>query len=143
MGYHNYEFSLTSHSGDSKKNKAYKKGWEGSSPLVAVAVSSSTQSRRKGFLPQTKSFIKGNTDNIVLTVIKKGMDGKGYVLRWYEASDSNTSVELQFDPILNCVSAEEVNLMEESLKKFDISNNKLKIDTLGYEIKTVKIHTGK
>jgi alpha-mannosidase len=138
-GYHSYEFSLVPHLGDWKRTGAYRRGWEGFSGLTAVAVDKSLRLQSVGFLPESYSFLHTSKDNIVVTALKKGFDRDSFILRYYEAADTEGEVEIEFGSLLRCVSAEKVNLLEEPVRKLRTKKNALAVDTNGYTIRTLKL----
>ena len=138
-GYHSYEFSLVPHLGDWKRSGAYRRGWEGFSSLTAVAIDESLRLRSAGFLPESYSFLHTSKDNIVVTALKKSFDRDSFILRYYEAADTEGEIEIELASLFRCASAEEGNLLEEPVGTLRAKKNALVVDTNGYAIKTLKL----
>ena len=138
-GYHQVAFSLVCHDGNWKTGRAYRKGWEGSSPLAALAPPKSLQYPERGFLPETISFLRTKPDNFVLSVLTQSGENGYYIMRGYEAEDRSQTVELEFDPLLACKRACKTDLMENQLRQMPTSQKKIPVDLGNYEIITIKL----
>ncbi|MBU4366193.1 MAG: glycosyl hydrolase-related protein, partial [Kiritimatiellae bacterium] len=75
--------------------------------------------------------------NVVVSVLKSG--AKGYaVLRVYEATGQPArKAKIKF--FARVTAAEEVNLMEDAVRKLKPRNNTVPLDLCPFEIKTIKL----
>lgn len=70
-----------------------------------------------GRLPQTGSFIRLLTDDVVVSGLKKAEDGEALIIRLYETAGKAKTVKIVFDRSMGEIAeAEEVDLMERPVK---------------------------
>ncbi|GAH57098.1 unnamed protein product, partial [marine sediment metagenome] len=89
-------------------------------------------------LNESVSFFNLTPDNVILTVLKKAEDSSGYVVRFYEASDTDISVRLAFNFPKSIGLMHRSNLLEDNTESLPVSNNALSMNILGFAIETVK-----
>lgn len=77
-----------------------------------------------------------NAPNVVLDTIKMAEDGKGFILRLYEAGGSATSFILSSIAIRQ---AWECDLLEENKTRMTVENGRIKFNLLPFQIKTVRL----
>ena len=110
----------------------YRDGLEFNNPLIALTAAS-----HPGILPNRWGFLNINRANVVVSALKSGEDG-GAVLRIYEATGQLTNgVKITFSA--HIASAEEVNLMEDPVRKLNPNHDTIQLDLQPFEIKTIKL----
>ncbi|MCD6274560.1 MAG: glycoside hydrolase [Candidatus Aenigmarchaeota archaeon] len=128
-------YSVYPHSGNWKKAKSYKYGYEFNYHLIALQLPRGKKYRAKS------SFLKIEPDNVIVSALKKAEDGKGIIIRFYETSGEKTKVTLTL--FKKPKDAKAVNLMEEKDKKFDkkikVEENEIKVVVNPFEIVTLKV----
>ena len=127
---------LRSHTGSWATSEAYKLGSEKNYPLLVGYPERLSGSK----LNESDSFIKLTPENVILTVLKKSEHGSGYVVRFFEALDTDSSVTLSFNLPINLSKANHINLLEDNIKGLRVSNNKVSMNILGFGIETLKFH---
>lgn len=107
--------------------KAYKIGWEFTSPLIPIGVYDAATEKK---LPPEYSFCAPFSDNIVVSVIKKAERSDHVIIRYYEAEGRKAASEIKF---MGKLGKEFVNMLERPLKEEEVN------DVLRpFEIRTVR-----
>ena len=132
-GKHSVEYALYPHQGNWKEANTVQKGYEFNYPLIAVI-----NSIHSGSLPELKSFIKLDNDNLVLTTIKKAEDSEAIILQWYESEGRDTDAKLILPETPRKVIMS--NFMEEDGNQAFFEKNLVIIPTKKNEVKTLKIY---
>ena len=101
-------------------------------PLAAVQESS-----HKGTLPQEKSFVRIDKENVFVEAVKLAEDSDDVIIRVVDHYCSRGKVTLEFDDRIKAV--KECDLMEENDKPVSFENNKFTFYIKPYEIKTFKV----
>jgi alpha-mannosidase len=127
-----FDYALVPHKGDWREAGVYRHGLEFNNPLIVRTVSS-----HAGTLPNRWGLLELSHSNVVVSTLKPGRDGT-MVLRLYEASGQPVR-DVTITMHAKLTAAEEVNLMEDPLRKLDIRNDTLRFDLRAYEIKTFKL----
>ena len=131
-GHHEFTYSLYPHSGDWREAQTVRRGYELNYKLIAAR-----SQKHDGTFPAEHSFVQVESDNVVITAIKKSEDDESLVLRFYEWAGREGDVKLQLPP--GAQSASETDLMERSIASLAVRNNSVTIHTKPYEIKTVRV----
>jgi alpha-mannosidase len=105
QGHHHFVYALYPHGGDWKQALTVRQGYEFNYKLTAMQLTSHT-----GELPAAFSFVKADSDNVVVTAVKKTEDGDGLLLRFYEWAGKGGNVTLTVPR--GALSATLANLME-------------------------------
>ncbi len=129
-----YTYSIYPHDGDWKKGKSYMQGYEFNNDLIAMQVPKAEKFRSK------RSFVSIEPDNLIMTALKPSEDGKGVVLRFYDASGEYTEGTVSLFTAPKRVTA--TNLLEEEqeeLKAVDPNGNSIQLKMNPFEIITLKI----
>ncbi len=132
MGKHTIDYALYPHSGDWKDANTVRRGYEYNQPLIAAL-----NSKHKGELPETESFIKLSADNLILTSMKKALDSNAWIIQWYESQGKNTNATLTLPKTPRKVF--ESNFMEAEGKPLKFEGNKVKVHTKKYSVTTIKV----
>jgi alpha-mannosidase len=134
-GDHRYRAALMPHQGDWRLR--YRDAIAFNYPLVAF-VGEQQQVPTGEVLPPTRSFLRLEPSNLILTAMKKSEEGNHVVLRFYEAEGNQTDARVQLPRAIR--SAWRTNLIEEnqgSITPNDDGSLSLKIQP--WEIVTLKL----
>ncbi|MCL5027832.1 MAG: hypothetical protein M1480_02300 [Bacteroidetes bacterium] len=140
MGKHSIEYSLYPHAGDWKEANTIRRGYEFNQPLIAKlnSIMPAGQASHKGKLPEEKSFIKLEGDDVVLTSVKQALDSNSWVIQWYESKGKNTEATLTLPAVPKKVL--ESNFMEIDGKPVKFEGNIVKVPTKKFSVMTIKIY---
>ena len=132
-GHHRFSYALYPHTGDWKQALTVRHGYEYNYKLHAMQVDS-----HAGSLPARYSAIQPESQNIVLTAVKKAEDSDALVLRFYEWAGKDGAVRIRLPK--GAISAELTNLLEDQHgAAVSIDGDTISVPTHPYEIVTVKI----
>jgi alpha-mannosidase len=131
-GRHEFAYALYPHSGNWRAAQSVRRGYELNYKLFVLPVST-----HDGLLAAEHSFVQIQSDNVILTALKKAEDGGELILRFYEWEGKESDVILQLPQ--GVLSAAETDLMERPLADLHIQDNAVSVHTKPFEIKTVKI----
>jgi alpha-mannosidase len=130
IGTHHFTYSLLPHAGDWRAAEVVRRAYELNSPLFI--------SEQKLGEADSASFVRCDSDHVVLETVKVAQDGDGLILRMYEAHNQRGPVTISFDrPILT---ARETDLLERDLHAVEVSENSLSITIKPFEIKTLRVN---
>jgi alpha-mannosidase len=113
--------------------KSYRAGMALNNPLLPVSAADELSQKS---LPTNQSFCSFESDNLVVSALKKAESGPGVVLRVYEIEGSPAESKVDF--LGQTRRLHEVNLLEEELS----SGGQQTLKAGPYEIKTFKLPTG-
>jgi alpha-mannosidase len=133
MGKHSIEYALYPHAGSWQDANTVRKGFEFNQPLIAKL-----NSIHNGKLPEEKSFIKLEGDNLVLTSVKKALDSDAWVIQWYESKGKDSEAALTLPVIPKKVV--ESNFIEEDGKQINIKGNIVKMNVKKFSVTTIKVY---
>ncbi|HOJ34601.1 MAG TPA: glycoside hydrolase family 38 C-terminal domain-containing protein [Candidatus Hydrogenedentes bacterium] len=119
QGWHTIRVSLVPHKGSWEETNLVRKSWEFNEPAFAHV-----ESPHKGTLPTKSSFLKCDTENIVLSVLKQSEENESIVIRGYETTGKKTKTVIEC-PAMN--------------KKFNVIFHPHEIKTLSIDPKTWKM----
>ncbi len=136
-GEHDFTYALYPHGGGWKTAGTMRRGYELNYKLLAVLAGVP----HRGALPSTHSFVRLDSDNVVLTAIKQAEDGDALIFRFYEWAGQNAQVRLHLPP--RATQAFETNLIEQHDTELPIEAGTVTVPTKAFEIKTVKVKFGK
>jgi len=131
-GHHEFTYSLYPHAGTWRDAQTVRRGYELNYKLLAIR-----SQKHDGTLPAEYSFVKIESDNVVLTAVKKSEDDDSLVLRFYEWAGREEDVRLQLPA--GARSASETDLMERSIADLAVHDDVVTVHTKPYEIKTIKV----
>jgi alpha-mannosidase len=133
-GQHRFTYSLYPHRGTWQEARTPFRGYELNEKLSVLELS-----KHQGSLPPGYAFVQVEPNNVIVTALKKSEADSALILRFYEWAGKETNVRLKLAETVR--SAEETNLMEQSIKSVPIqAGSVVDIHTNPYEIKTVKLH---
>ncbi|MDA0746877.1 MAG: glycosyl hydrolase-related protein, partial [bacterium] len=128
-------YSLRGYDGSLKEGLAHQDGWALNQPFQAHVVYD--REARKP-LPDRMSFVRLEGKGLVTTALKAAEDGRGYVVRAYEALGQSCTARLEtFGEVLQF--AQEVDLLEHPRGEVDPSS----IVFAPFEIKTLRFELEK
>jgi hypothetical protein len=84
------------------------------------------------------SFIQTDCMHVIVETIKPAEDGKGLIVRLYEAHNQRGHGMLTF--ATSILSAQECNLLEEPINDVSYHGNTLSFQVRPFEIKTFRVH---
>jgi alpha-mannosidase len=127
-----FQYALLPHSGDWREAAVYRHGAEFNQPLIGL-----TASTHPGRLPARWRLLEISNPQVMVSTLKDGANGRA-VLRIYEASGRTAqATRIRFSrPI---AMAEEVSLMEESVRKLKVRKETLSLNLRPFEIKTLRL----
>jgi alpha-mannosidase len=131
-GHHEFTYSLYPHAGNWKDALTVRRGYELNYKLLAAP-----SQKHEGALPAEHSFIGVESENVVLTAVKKSEDDDSLILRFYEWAGKDADVKLQLPP--GAQSASETDLMERPIADLAVHHDAVTVHTKPYEIKTLKV----
>ncbi|MHB0998741.1 MAG: alpha-mannosidase [Armatimonadota bacterium] len=124
------DYALVPHDGGWQDAKPFRDGLAFNTPLLAM-----TADKHSGIMPAQWGLIDISQENVVVSALKTGKDGK-LVLRVYEAAGKTAD-----NVVITCRgtidTAEELNLMEDPIRRLDTDGSKLTISLQPFEIKTI------
>ena len=88
-GHHEFTYSLYPHAGSWRDAQTVRRGYELNYKMIAVQPH-----KHEGKLPSEHSFVGVESDNVVLTAIKKSEDDDSLILRFYEWAGKAADVKL-------------------------------------------------
>lgn len=133
QGHHHFTYSLYPHSGDWKQARTVRRGYDFNYKLQALQVAP-----HEGKLPPEHSYATVNSENVVLTAMKKSEDGDGLLLRFYEWAGKPGNVQLTVPP--NATSATLTNLMEKPYgEALPVADNRVTVPVHPFEIVSVQV----
>ncbi len=131
-GHHEFTYSLYPHGGGWKDALTIRRGYELNYKLLFLAFG-----KHEGTLAADHSFLQAQSENVIVTALKKAEDENALVLRFYEWAGKDGEVTIQLPP--GAESAAETDLMERPIGNLAVHNGGVTLHTKAYEIKTVKV----
>ena len=123
-----FDYALCPHAGDWRQASPWRDGQAFNHPLIAR-----TAAAHAGPLPARWGLLEIAAPNVVLSALKMSEDGTHAILRVYEAAGESTETTIT---IPGCVTAEEVNLLEEPLQPLPVADGQLHVMLRPFEIKS-------
>jgi alpha-mannosidase len=131
-GVHEFTFSLYPHAGNWRDALTVQRGYELNDKLIALSTEN-----HQGVLAADHSFLQLNSENVVMTAMKKAEDGDALIVRFYEWAGKEGDVTLQLPAAAE--QASDTDLMERTTGALSPQGNSVTVHTKPYEIKTVRI----
>jgi alpha-mannosidase len=133
QGLHRFTYSLLPHQGDWRAAQTVRRAYELNVPVLATSASLAMEQRES----VSSSFLSTDCPHVVVDTVKPAEDGRGLIVRLYEAHNQRGKGSLTFaTPLL---AAEECNLLEEPRGPADYQGNTLRFQIKPFEIKTFRI----
>jgi alpha-mannosidase len=131
-GHHEFTYSLYPHGAGWKQALTVRRGYELNYQLISLPVE-----KHLGALAPEHSFLGVQSDNVIVTALKKAEDENALILRFYEWAGKSGEVTLRL--AAGAESAVETNLMEKPIGNLSVSDGVVKVPTKPYEIKTIRV----
>jgi len=131
-GSHSYRMALYPHPGGWRV--AYKNGQAFNKPLIAFSGKGSGTTT----FPTAQSFLKIEPSNIIVSAIKQAEDGKGTIVRFYEAEGRHTKAKLTgFKPFTKVFLTD---MLEYTIQEIPVNaDGSINISVKPWEIVTLRI----
>ncbi|RKY63694.1 MAG: hypothetical protein DRQ08_09105 [Candidatus Latescibacterota bacterium] len=115
LGVHRYRYAIYPHRGDWREGEVFKEAYSHNSPLRAVQCGG-----RKGTLPKECSFMEISPAELVVAAVKRGEDGEGVVVRFFNPTEEAISGRIRFFKPLK--EALLTNLLEEPIGRLELED---------------------
>lgn len=132
-GNHRFSFSICSHAPG--WNQGIRFGKEANEGLFAVL---NPEPYAHAPLPESHSFLEVDSEQVIVSAMKKAENEDGLVVRLYNLSEEETEVRLQFSVPFE--KAWQTNLIEEKQHEIGISNGGLHVKAGNQSIETILLH---
>jgi alpha-mannosidase len=132
QGQHELVYSLYPHPGDWRSAGTVEAAYELNVPQRVIVLSS-----QKGITGGQFEFMRVRANNVVVEACKPAEDGKGLIVRLYEAHGGRGPADLIFFAALKRV--ELVNLLEETIAPAPHEGNVVQLYFAPFEIKTLRV----
>ena len=130
-----FDYALLPHEGTWREARAYRAGLEFNNPLVVRKAAP-----HPGELPGRWGWLQVSPDNVVVSAVKLGADGRT-VVRVYEASGQPVrGAELRLEARL--LEAQETDLLENAQRELLVEDKALHFDLRPFEVKTFRLRLG-
>jgi alpha-mannosidase len=90
-----------------------------------------------GPLPVTFSLVAPDAENVIVEAVKQAENGKGMILRMYEAHGIDCSTTLTFGVPVKKVTL--TNLLEERIKELPMEDGTVKVPFTPFEIVSLRL----
>ena len=131
-GEHDFTYAIYPHEGDWRVGGTVREGYELNVPLEAAAGRDDVAARLASF-----SFAGADAAHVVIDTVKGAEDGRGLIVRAYEAQGARGPVTLRFGfPVREAV---ECNLMEDVERAVPVADNAIAFAIKPFEIRTFRI----
>jgi alpha-mannosidase len=131
-GRHEFTYSLYPHGETWREALTVRRGYELNYPLLIRQLE-----KHEGELKDEFSFLQVQSDNVVLTAVKKAEEEDALILRFYEWAGKETEVKLRLPA--GAMNASETNLMERPVGDLSLQEGTVTVHTKPYEIKTIRV----
>jgi alpha-mannosidase len=128
LGEHSFAYALYPHSGTWANGLTQQHATEFNNRLVSIP---------NAVIEPLPSLVASSKPNVLISSIKKAEDGQEIVVRLYESQGTATDTVLQFG--VDTKKAAECDLLENSIKEYNVKKSKLSLRFKPFEIKTIKI----
>jgi alpha-mannosidase len=134
-GRHEFTYALYPHPGDHASGGVARAGYALNMPLRVMAGAPGG-----GRLPLRRSWLRPAAANVVVETVKQAEDGRGLVVRLYEAAGAATRTVLQCGFPL--AAAEAIDLIEEHPAPLACEDSALALDFTPFAIRTLRLVAG-
>jgi alpha-mannosidase len=131
-GHHEFTYSLYPHARSWRDAATVHQGYQLNYKLLTMQTAG-----HQGALPGVHSFVEPQSDDVVLTAVKKAEDDNALILRFYEWAGKESDVKLKLPP--GAQGAQEADLMERPIGDLSFASDVVTVHTKPYEIKTIKV----
>ena len=132
VGEHTFTYALLPHTGSWQAAGVVNAGYELNAPLEAVICADSAATDAAQL-----SMLAVDAPNVIIDAVKAAEDGRGLIIRTYEATGGRTTANLVFGFPVKGV--RECNLMEDDERKLPLDEHGLTFAIKPFEIKTFRL----
>jgi len=136
-GRHRFSYALYPHRGDFRQAGVPRRGYEFNVPLTAVPVQGRSGAPRAAGEPASHSFFNLDAENVILETVKPAEDGRGIIVRLYEAHGGRGRVTLRFG--FEVDEAVECDCLERPCGSVPVEDGGITFDITPFEIKTFRL----
>jgi len=127
-GRHRFTYGLLPHEGGFSVPAVVRPAYEMNVPLTVVAAAA----KARGL----SSLLTVDADNVIVEAVKWSQDGKGFVVRLYEAGKAATTATVRFGVPIKAVAG--TNLLEENTRRLNVHEGRaVRLAFRPFEIKTL------
>ncbi len=130
QGEHNFTYSIFPHEGDFRTGTVAE-GYSLNQPFNCIYIG-----ENKGTLAENFSFIKCDSDKIVIETVKRAQSGDGTVVRLYETANTQGNRNIEFG--ISVKKAYLCDMLENVQTELEVKDNTVCVPVKGYEIVTLK-----
>jgi alpha-mannosidase len=131
-GLHEFTYSMYAHPGNWKEAQTVRRGYELNYDLLAMQTA-----KHPGTLKEEHSFLQVQSENVVMTAVKKAEEDGSLVFRFYEWAGKESDVKIVVP--VGAQSASETDLMERPIGELALESGVVTVHTKPYEIKTIRV----
>lgn len=131
-GTHQFTYALYPHEGDHIVGRVAQAGYELNVPLQSIVPDKGGNGRLLG-----KSFMKVDSEGIVIETVKIAEDDNSLIVRLYESQGSNVEAALQFG--FDVISVQVTDLMERHISELRVVDNHVELIFQPFEIMTLRV----
>lgn len=132
LGVNTFVYSYYPHKGSWQTGETVNNAFELNFPLMGF-----TAEKHGGTLPEEKSFVSVSRDDFIIDAVKQAQDGKGIIIRAYEAcrfrGERTITLDMPFTKVTEC------NLMEEDENEITVNGNSFTVNVKPFEVRTFRI----
>jgi alpha-mannosidase len=131
-GLHRFTYSLLPHTGSWQAGEVVRRAYELNAPLRSLV-----SDPQAPVISGRSSFLRVDSEHVIVETIKVADDGDGLIVRLYEAHNQRGSVGLQFARPIH--SAIETNLLEREIGAVTVDGATVRVNVRPYEVKTIRV----
>ncbi len=131
-GLHVVGYSLYPHGGSWREAEVMRRGYEFNYPMLCL-----TTGTHNGSLPSSHSFISIETDNAIISVLKKAEYSDDLILRFFETEGTSSVAKIQANLPFDAVHA--VDLLENDIAEITTAGRTFSVSAGGYAIESVRL----
>lgn len=132
-GVSTFVYRVYPHKGTWSQADTVKYAFQLNQPLKAFGLE-----KQDGILGSEKSFITVDRENVIIDAVKPAQDGRGIIVRMYEADRTRGKVNVKFG-FGNVSRVIETNLMETDEKEIETSDNAFDFFITPHQVRTFRI----
>lgn len=132
-GLHRFTYSLYSHGGDFSRSQTVRSSYLLNNPMFALPI----KANESGKLPNAYSFLRSDSDNVIVETIKLAERGDDIIVRLYESENKRTQVTLYGELFIGKVYF--ADMLENELQEAETHEGSLSFEINPYEIITLKV----
>jgi len=132
-GHHHFTYALYPHVGALNQSGVVREAYCLNQPLTVCSVGANSN----GKLPVTFSLCRTDCTDAVIETCKQAEDGKGYIIRLYEAAGGKCRTTLQLG--FNAAEVYLCDMIENNTEKLAVSGYEIPLTLSNFEVKTLRV----